>query len=242
MKELLKEQLKDIEIHWLKLLGALLLIFAGVYLPAIAAEKETTVAAVSAMLSAVGGALLADAFSTSRRFLKAIAPRLVSINRLLATITSQISKVVLEEKKKSNDNHAINRLSEMVPGLRAIIADLNDLAEKKFDPNVLNETYNSLGLLITQIESGEIEPNAEEFTFFLKSIQDTLKKDTQSSSAALASCPYEGCEAETNTELGEYPSTSKVVICGACKKKYHAQRKSDGTVGTKAWGGVAKTA
>lgn len=241
MRASLEEQLKDIEIHWLKLIGALLLIFAGVYLPTIATETASSVVAVSAMLSAVGGALLADAFATSRRFLKAIAPRLISINRLLATITSQISTVILEEKKKANDNHAINRLSEMVPGLRAIIADLNDLAEKKFDPNVLNETYNSLGSLITQIESGEIEPSTEDFTFFLKNIQETLKKDTPISSIAAAPCPYENCQGEAKVELGEYPSTSKVVSCSSCSKKYHVKRKPDGLVGTTIWGGAKAT-
>lgn len=230
----------DVEIHWLKLSASLLLIFSGVYLPTVASDEANSVVAVSAVLSAVGGALLADAFATSRRFLKAIAPRLISINRLLATITSQISAVILEEKKKSSENHAINRLSEMVPGLRAIIADLNDLAEKKFDPNVLNETYNSLGLLITQIESGEIEPSSEDFTLFLKNIQDTLKKDTPAGSVASAQCPYENCSGKAVVELSEYPSTSKVVSCTVCNRKYHANRKADGLVGTTVWGG-AKT-
>ncbi|WP_141629511.1 hypothetical protein [Pseudomonas sp. PAMC 25886] len=229
------------EIHWLKILGALLLIFAGVYLPVVASNGASSVGAVSAMLSAVGGALLADAFVTSRRFLKSIAPRLVSINRLLATITSQIGAVILEEKKKANDNHAINRLSEMVPGLRAIIADLNDLAEKKFDPNVLNETSYSVGLLITQIESGEIKPSAEEFTSFLKGIQDALDKGVALDPIASVSCPYDTCEGETKVELGEYPST-KVVHCVECKKKYHAVRKPNGSVETKVWGGSAKMA
>lgn len=86
--------------QWLKLIGAILLVFAAIYLPAVAAETSASVLAVSAALSAVGGALLGDALSTQKRYIKSIAPRLNSINRLLATITSQISGVIVEEKRE----------------------------------------------------------------------------------------------------------------------------------------------
>lgn len=242
MKESIQELFKGTEVHWLKLLGSLLLIFTAVYLPAVAMDTASSVAAVSAALSAVGGALLADAFATPRRFLKIIAPRLNSINRLLATITSQVSAIIVEEKRKSEDNHPINRLSEMVPGLRAVIADINDLAGEKFDPNVLNETIDSIGELITQLESGKIDPDSDSLANFLKTIQGNLKKEAPAETVSEALCPYEGCDGRAQVELGAFPSTSKVVKCPTCKNKYHAQRGPNDTVETKEWGASSKTA
>ena len=230
------------EFNWLKLIGSIFLIFSGVYLPLVASETASSVVAVSAALSAAGGALLADAFSTPRRYVKSISPRLNSINRLLATITSQVSAIIVDEKKKSQDNHPINRLSETIPALRAIIADINDLTGEKFDPGVLNDTITSIGELITKIESGAIDATPEELTEILKDIQENLKQDGGKGFISESSCPYDGCDGRAPVELQPYPSTSRIVSCPICSKKYHAQRTSQGGVETKIWGASKRAA
>lgn len=242
MGDKVKEFFKDTEIHWLKLCGSLLLVFVAVYLPSVAEKSASSVIAVSAALSAVGGALLADSFITSKRFLKSIAPRLSSVNRLLATITSQISSIIIEEKQITEDNHAINRLSEIVPALRAIIADVSDLAGEKFDPNVLNETIESIAELVTQIESGAVKPNSEGVTDFLKGVMENLKQESPKGIISTAQCPYADCEGTNQVELGAYPSTSRVILCSKCGQKYHAHKTAAGTVQTKEWGGANKAA
>ncbi|SCZ85383.1 hypothetical protein [Nitrosomonas mobilis] len=233
---IVKEILPQSEIQWLKLAGALLLIFAAVYLPAVAAESAGSVIAVSAALSAVGGALLADSFVTARRFMKTISPRLNSINRLLATITSQISSIIVQEKGATGEHLVISRLSEIVPSLRAIIADINDLAGEKFDPKIINETIDSIGEVITQLERGKIKPNSETLTVFLKTLRDNLKQESPAGIRTSVDCPYTDCDGKTEVELGEYPSTSRVVGCDKCHNKFHAHRTSDGAVETKEWG------
>ncbi len=236
----MKNPFSGIEIHWLKLIGALLLISVAFYLPIIAASPVAPVVlGFSAVLSAVGGALLSDSFVTEKRFIKSITPRLNSVNRLLATITSQVSTIIVEEKKGTSDNHAINRLSEIVPSMRAVITDVSDLAGEKFNPNVLNETIGSIDQLITQLESGKVNANPEQFASFLRSIKFNLKNKESSSIITALDCPYDDCEGSTQFELNAHPSTSQVVHCEKCDKKFHAQRQQDGSVHKKLWGASA---
>jgi len=149
----------------------------------------------------------------------------------------------MEEKEKSTDNHAINRLCEVVPALRAVITDVSELTGEKFDPNTLNETIDSIGDLITQIEAGKVTPDAPEITEQLKSMIEKLRTKDSSRMITKVSCPYDECKETMQIELGASPPSSRVVSCEKCEQRYHAHRKGDGGVFTKQWGSaVAKAA
>lgn len=76
--------ISKLQIEWTKSVSALLLVFGGGYLPLLVDKPQGSSVALSALMAAFGGALLAEALKNKELSAGEIFPRINSINRLLA--------------------------------------------------------------------------------------------------------------------------------------------------------------
>ena len=171
-----------------------------------------------------------EAFKNTKNYIKEIAPRLNSINRSLATATSKISSIVSAQINGANNALVAERIAEIVPFLRAAMVDLGEITGTKFDPSTLNETLDSLGNLITKLETGGAD--AESVTS-LKDIYQELASQPSAKAQETINCPHQDCGESNSVNLGVLPGSSALPTCHKCNNKFHAHRAPDGTTFTK---------
>ncbi|MCK9354908.1 MAG: hypothetical protein M0P59_12210 [Gallionella sp.] len=221
------------KIEWTKLVSALLLVFAGGYLPLLTDKPQGTTIALAALMAAFGGALLAEALKHKEQPASNIFPRINSINRLLATVTSKIGAIAANGLAEDANNLPAQKIGDLISILRTVVTDLSDITGQKFDPSALNETLDSIGRLITKLEQGEETPQEQAVISSLKNIYDDLQSKQTSKSIEAAKCPYSGCDSEVNVVLGILPASSAAATCPKCDKKFHVHRSVDGSVITR---------
>lgn len=233
--------ISNLKIEWTKLVSALLLVFGGGYLPLLTDKPLGTTIALSALMAAFGGALLAEALKSKEQPASTIFPRINSVNRLLATVTSKIGAIAAHGLATDANNLPAQKIGDLISILRTVVTDLSDITGQKFDPSALNETLDSIGRLITKLEQDEETPQEQAVISSLKNIYEDLQSKQTSKSIEAAHCPYPGCESQVNVVLGVLPASSAAATCPTCDKKFHVHRSADGSVITRAMKPLQKT-
>lgn len=232
--------ISELKIEWTKLVSALLLVFGGGYLPLLVEKPQSSVVALSALMAAFGGALLAEALKSKEQAAKDVFPRINSINRLLATVTSKIGAITAEGLSNDPDNLAAQKIGDLISILRTVVTDLSDITGQKFDPSVLNETINSIGRLITELEQGDETPQEKAVISSLKDIFEDLQSKQAEKEAVSVKCPYADCNADTSTLLGVAQASTTAVKCPQCDRKFNVHRVANGSVITREMKAAAK--
>ena len=211
------------DIEWTKLISSLLLIFAGGYIPLLANPDGVSLS-LSALMAAFGGALLADSIKNKEQAAKEIHPRINSINRLLATVTSKIGAITADGLATAPSNLPAQKIGDWISILRTVVADLSDITGQKFDPSVLNETIDSIGRLITELELGEAATDEHSVISSLKDIFEDLQSKQISKTNETVNCPHSDCGAEVVVSLGVPQASTSTVKCQECDKRFNVHR------------------
>lgn len=221
------------DVEWTKLISSLLLIFAGGYIPLLAEKPNGISLSLSALMAAFGGALLADAIKKKEQAAKDIHPRINSINRLLATVTSKIGAITADGLATDPSNLPAQKIGDWISILRTVVTDLSDITGQKFDPSVLNETIDSIGKLITELELGEEAPDEHSVISSLKDIFEDLQSKQISKTNETVECPHAECGAEVIVSLGVPQASTSAVTCQECEKRFNVHRVANGKVITR---------
>jgi len=225
--------ISDLKIEWTKLVSALLLVFGGGYVPLLVEKPQANVVALSALMAAFGGALLAEALKNKEQTAKDIFPRINSINRLLATVTSKIGAITAEGLSIDADNLTAQKIGDLISILRTVVTDLSDITGQKFDPSVLNETISSIGRLITELEQGEETPQEQAVISSLKDIFEDLQSKQAEKINTTVTCPHSDCNADVAVVLGVAQASTTAAKCPSCGRKFNVHRVANGGVITR---------
>jgi len=232
--------ISKLQVDWTKLISALLLVFGGGYLPLLVDKPQGASVALSALMAAFGGALLAEALKTKELAATEIFPRINSINRLLATVTSKIGTITAEGLSIDADNVSVQKIGDLISILRTVITDLSDITGQKFDPSVLNETISSLGQLITELEQGDETPKEQAVISSLKDIFEDLQSKQIEKINETVTCPYAGCGTNFTVAVGVAQASTTATKCPKCDKKLNVHRVANGGVITREMKSSAK--
>jgi transposase-like protein len=234
--------ISDLKVEWTKLVSALLLVFGGGYLPLLVEKPQGSVVALAALMAAFGGALLAEALKNTEQAAKDIYPRINSVNRLLATVTSKIGAITAEGLSNDPDNLTAQKIGDLISILRTVVTDLSDITGQKFDPSVLNETIDSIGRLITELEQGEETPQEQAVISSLKDIFEDLQSKQAEKISETVKCPHPDCnEEDIKVSLGVAQASTTATKCPRCDRKFNVHRVANGGVITREMKPAAKT-
>ncbi|MFH1493753.1 MAG: hypothetical protein ABIG70_03030 [Pseudomonadota bacterium] len=236
----MNQVISKLQIEWTKLVSALLLVFGGGYLPLLVDKPQGATVALSALMAAFGGALLAEAFKNKEQAATDIFPRINSINRLLATVTSKIGTITAEGLSKDVDNVSVQKIGDLISILRTVITDLSDITGQKFDPSVLNETISSLGQLITELEQGDETPKEKAVISSLKDIFEDLQSKQVEKINETVTCPYVDCDTNFIIPVGVAQASTSATTCPKCDRKLNVHRVANGGVITREMKSSAK--
>lgn len=200
-------------------------------------EKSMFISITSTICSGFGVFLLSISFYSDKEFLKNITPRIDSIIRQTAVITSQISNIVYSNEDESNT--VIIQLKQILPHILAVTTDLEALAEKNFDPQVLINTKSLIGNLLTIMErrdfpskdSPSVKHIVQQLTEIYSNIPVELLNET-------VSCPY--CGTQNDIKIGANPPSSAMPVCCKCGERFHANRQKNGEVLTRKKGAYSE--
>ena len=210
---------------------------AGIFQHILFNEKSFFISVTSTICSGLGGFLLSIPFSSDKAFLRKLTPRIDSIIRQTALIASQISSII--NSNKDENNIVIIQLSQILPHILAVTTDLEALAEKNFDPQVLINTKSLIGDLLTIMERRDFpskdSPSVKQIVQQLTEIYSNIPVELLNETVC---CPY--CGAQNDIKIGANPPSSAMPICCKCGERFHANRQKNGEVLTRKKGAYSE--
>lgn len=217
--------------------GIAFFIVAGIFQHMLLNDKSIFISITSTICSGFGGFLLSMSFYSDKEFLKKITPRIESIIRQTAVITSQISNIV--NSNEDENNIVIIQLNQILPHILAVTTDLEALAEKNFDPQVLINTKSLIGDLLTIMERRDFpskdSPSVKHIVQQLTEIYSNIPVELLNETVC---CPY--CGTQNEIKIGANPPSSAMPICCKCGERFHANRQKNGEVLTRKKGAYSE--
>ncbi len=190
----------------------------------------------SLLTSTIGGCIIAKAFETDNQILSKFSSRLSSIIRKNSLNTASINKII-----QSDIGNPISiRIQDTIPHLSSVTTDLTNLIGRSVDPEVseLNKTLKQLCEISLQMEDTESKNGKYNITQDSKAkfeaIIDKALDISDSISPAYDKieedviCPF--CNEHNYVFIGSLPPASAMPQCKKCKKRFHANRRHDGSV------------
>ena len=222
---------------WVGMGGILLIAVAGFFQNTLLSEKNVLYSVASTICSGFGGFLLSMTFTSDKFFLKKISPRIESITRQTALIASQISNIVNSSEKE--DNTITSQLEQILPHIYAVTTDLEALAEKNFDPQVLKNTKTSIGCLITMLKEYDMtSDNSSTISQIMQRLKEIYSNIPVEPLTETVYCPY--CDAPNEVKIGPNPPSSAMPICCKCGERFHANRQKNGEILTRRKGAYSE--
>ena len=214
------------------------------YLPQIIVGHENILLILnifSVVSSTVGGIVISIAFENDEKFMKKLYPRLSAIIRKSSLNTAMANKITSSD---SNDI-MLTRIQDIIPHLSSVTTDLMDLTGGDIASEIaeLNNNLKDLLKIYSQMSAESQQPigiqqeSRESFNLLVDKISDLSDSlsPVHIKVSEVVKCPY--CQHENDILIGQVPPASACPICRECKKRFHANRKHDGTILTKKYGG-----
>ena len=208
--------------------GLLFICVSGLFQYVVMTNQKIVFFIAAVLCSAIGGILLSNSFNSEARWLKKISPRIESIINQVAVIASQVSQIVNGQNRECN--LVIAQLSQILPHIYAIAADLGTLCGKNFDPHTLIKTQGAIRDLLSVIECENTISLADK-TKFRQTLSEIYSKIPIDILSESVSCPY--CNEKNEIKIGAQFPYSAMPICNHCGEKFHANRQKDGRVITR---------
>lgn len=221
-------------------LAALVLVGVGVYVSAIASTAsahKTGLLTAGGVLTTFGGVLFAwvvsKAFATEQ-VREDFQQQLGHLSRNLGQAAGQISRAVEQSDGRDiSSETALALISQANRMIYGQVSEISVIQGTSFDPAYLLDTATKLDGLARQLASDREDGELEEVRRRIKEVQTSLSEATpdRTYSATGVSCPT--CGADNEVKLGDFTGDTASAICEACKSKFNAHRRSDGSAITR---------